>query len=62
MATPHIAGLAALLFEAFPAATAEQVEAAIFDSSKRPMGMAAARGGRGIPNGMKSLKALGDAL
>ena len=62
MATPHIAGLAALLFQAFPTASADQVEAAIFASAKRPVGMTAARGGRGIPDGVKALKALATAL
>jgi subtilisin family serine protease len=62
MATPHVAGLAALLFEAFPSATATQIEAAIFDASNRRAGMTASRGGRGIPDGVKALKSLGEAL
>src|SRR5262249_3917572 len=59
MATPHVAGLAALLFQAFPAATVANVEEAICASSKRTAGMTAARGGKGIPDGLKALKALG---
>lgn len=44
MATPHIAGLAALLFEAKPGAKAAEVENAIFKSCKRPSGMQEERG------------------
>ncbi len=62
MATPHVAGLAALLFEAFPGAGVTQVEQAIFASSRRPAGMTAPRGGRGIPDGIKAWKALSDAM
>jgi subtilisin family serine protease len=58
MATPHIAGLAALLFQAKPTATADEVEAAIFASCERPNGMAEERGNRGIPNGPKALASL----
>lgn len=38
-ATPHIAGLAALLFQALPAATVDQVENAIFRSCIRAADM-----------------------
>jgi subtilisin family serine protease len=49
MATPHIAGLAALLFQAKPSATVAQVEQAIFQScTPSPDGQV--RGGRGLPN------------
>lgn len=51
MATPHIAGLAALLFEAFPKATPLQIEQAIMASCKRPTGISSERGNRGVPNG-----------
>jgi subtilisin family serine protease len=58
MATPHIAGLAALLFEAKPGASVSDVEKAIYDSCKRPASMQAARSGRGIPNAKRALDAL----
>lgn len=63
MATPHIAGLAALLFEALgntmtgePAVNA--VETAIFTSCQLPPGMAQERGNRGVPDGLRALAAL----
>jgi subtilisin family serine protease len=55
MATPHVAGLAALLFEARPAATADEVEWAIYDSCARPSGLTRDRANRGIPNGPRAL-------
>ena len=55
MATPHIAGLAALLFSALPTATADQVEAAIFASCELPSTMTADRANRGVPNGPRAL-------
>ena len=58
MATPHIAGLAALLFQARPNATANDVEAAIFQSCKLLTGMSSDRVGRGIPNAGLALAAL----
>lgn len=58
MATPHIAGLAALLFQARPNATANEVEAAIFQSSKLLAGMAPERAGRGFPDALLALAAL----
>ena len=58
MATPHIAGLAALLFEAMPAATIDQVESAIFASCVLPSSMTADRANRGVPNGPRALAAL----
>ena len=58
MATPHIAGLAALLFEAVPAATPDQVEKAIFDSCERGPGLPEERANRGLPNAMRALEAL----
>ncbi len=57
MATPHIAGLAALLFEAKPGATVSEVETAIFKSCKLgaiPLN----RGNRGIPNAVRAFAAL----
>jgi subtilisin len=55
MATPHIAGLAALLWEAKPGATVEQIQNAIFGSCKRPATMPAARANRGIPDAVVAL-------
>lgn len=54
MATPHVAGLAALLFQAKPGATPDEVEKAIFDSCTRPAGMPEDRGNRGIPDAVKA--------
>jgi subtilisin len=58
MATPHIAGLAALLWQAKPGATVDEVEAAIFGSCTRPSSMPAARANRGIPNAVDALAIL----
>ena len=58
MATPHVAGLAALLCEAKPKATADQIERAIFKSCAPATGMNPERGNRGIPNGPRALAAL----
>ena len=56
MATPHLAGLAALLFEAKSSATVEEVEEALL-ASCGPAG-ARARAGHGFPNAKKALAAL----
>ena len=58
MATPHIAGLAALLFEAKPTASIDDVERAIFNSCKLPRGMSKDRGNRGIPDAVRAFKEL----
>jgi subtilisin family serine protease len=58
MATPHVAGLAALLFEAKPDASVGEIETAIFDSCELPASMQRARAGRGIPDAVRALKAL----
>jgi len=58
MATPHVAGLAALLFEAKPGATIDEVERAILKSCVRPAGMTSDRGGHGVPNAPRALDAL----
>jgi subtilisin family serine protease len=58
MATPHVAGLAALLIEAKPKASVKRIEAALFASCRRPRGMSRERGGRGIPSGVAALEAL----
>ncbi len=59
MATPHIAGLAALLMQAKPGATVQQVEQAIFDSCRRPATMRSSRANRGVPDGPRALSLLG---
>jgi len=56
MATPHVAGLAALLMEARPQATALQVETAILDSCALPPGVPPERGNRGVPDAVKALQ------
>ena len=58
MATPHIAGLAALLWQAKPGATVEEIEAAILKSCKRPGSMPAARANRGVPDAVAALALL----
>jgi subtilisin len=58
MATPHIAGLAALLLQAKPDATAEALEAAIFASCVRPKSMPEARANRGVPDAEAAFVAL----
>ena len=58
MATPHIAGLAALLWQAKPTATVDQIETAIYQSCIRPATMPEARANRGVPDAVKALEAL----
>jgi subtilisin family serine protease len=58
MATPHIAGLAALLWQAKPGATVDEIEAAILKSCKRPASMPAARANRGVPDAVAALALL----
>jgi subtilisin len=58
MATPHIAGLAALLLSAVPSASADDVEAAIQDSCTLRGNMVAQRAGRGLPNAPRALNLL----
>jgi subtilisin family serine protease len=58
MATPHVAGLAALLLEARPKATVARLERAILGSCARPPGMSEERGGRGIPDARAALERL----
>jgi subtilisin len=58
MAAPHAAGLAALLWEACPAATVDQVESAIYSSCARPGSLKPDRAGRGLPDAVKALAAL----
>jgi subtilisin len=58
MATPHIAGLAALLMEAAPTKTVDEVEKAIFDSCRQKPGATADRAGKGVPNAVRALALL----
>jgi subtilisin family serine protease len=58
MATPHIAGLAALLWQKKPSATVAEIEKAIVDSCRRPAGMLPERGNHGIPNALRALDSL----
>jgi subtilisin family serine protease len=58
MATPHIAGLAALLLSAVPGASVDELEQAIFGSCSLAGGMPAARANRGVPDGVKALSLL----
>jgi subtilisin family serine protease len=57
MATPHVAGLTALLLQAEPTATTSQLERAIFRSAQRG-GMDKERVNRGAVNGVRALAAL----
>ena len=58
MAAPHIAGLAALLFEAKPGATPDEVEQAIYASCQGGPGLPAERANRGFPNAPRALARL----
>ena len=58
MATPHIAGLAALLMQARPNATIARIERAIFDSCKLEPSMPQDRANRGLPDGLRALALL----
>jgi subtilisin len=58
MATPHVAGLAALLFQAKPEATIDEVEGAILGSCALPASMSASRAGRGVPDAMQAIATL----
>ncbi len=62
MATPQIAGLAALLIQACPTATVDQLEEAIFSSCRVLPGVPSVRQGRGLPNGLRALEALRRAI
>lgn len=58
MATPHIAGLAAILRQAAPTASATDVAAVIQASCVRPGSMSEDRANRGVPDVMKALAGL----
>ncbi len=55
MATPHLAGLAALLIQANPAVKVNKLEAAIFKACSLPLSIPHSRGNRGVPLGQKAL-------
>ena len=57
MATPHVSGMVALLFEAKPEASVDEVEHAILASCDES-GVDSTRGGRGIPDGPRALEIL----
>jgi subtilisin family serine protease len=58
MATPHVAGLAALLMEARPDRSAAEIETALFRSCALGRGMRRTRANRGIPDARRALAAL----
>ena len=58
MATPHVAGLAALLQSARPDASASDLEAAILASCTRPNTMPQGRANRGVPDAVVALAQL----
>ncbi|MEJ7592424.1 MAG: S8 family serine peptidase [Planctomycetaceae bacterium] len=62
MATPHIAGLAALLWSAVPAATVDQVEQAIFTSCQKLPNEPDSRQNRGVPDAVAALAELRAAV
>ncbi|MDQ3666561.1 MAG: S8 family serine peptidase [Acidobacteriota bacterium] len=58
MATPHVAGVAALLLQAKPTASIDEVENAIFGSCTLPPGMFTSRANRGYPDAIRALALL----
>ena len=58
MATPHVAGLAALLLQAKPDASAQELEDAILQSCSRLASMSEPRANRGLPDAVKAFAAL----
>ncbi len=59
MATPHVGGLAAILRQAAPSASAADIEAAILASCIRPASMPRERANRGVPDVIRALVHLG---
>jgi subtilisin family serine protease len=55
MATPHVAGLAALLWSADPSATVSDIEQAILASASHLTADGVERQGRGLPDAVKAL-------
>src|SRR5262249_44575355 len=58
MATPHIAGLAALLVQAKKTATVEELERAIYAACTLPPNMLHERGNRGVPDAVAAVTQL----
>ncbi|MFL5029351.1 MAG: S8 family peptidase [Xanthobacteraceae bacterium] len=58
MATPHVAGLAALLLQAKPTATVNELEQAILSSCQLPSGMLKERANRGVPDAVAAFTIL----
>jgi subtilisin family serine protease len=58
MATPHLSGLAALLIEACPEATVDQLQTAICQSCSLAQSMPKERANLGMPDGPTALAAL----
>lgn len=58
MAAPHLTDLAALLMQARPGKTIDDIEQAIFRSCKLLPGMLPTRANRGVPDGMMALNLL----
>jgi len=58
MATPHVAGLAALLWQSKPEASVSEVENALLSSCALPQGIQTDRAGRGRPDAVKALQTL----
>jgi len=62
MATPHVAGVAALLFEAWPGATVDQVETAITATCRPLPGVPRQRQGHGVISAKDAVEALSAAM
>ena len=58
MATPHIAGLAALLLQAQPTASTNDLERAIVGSCTLPASIPEARGNHGVPDAVRAFELL----
>jgi subtilisin len=58
MAAAHVSGLAALLWEAKPSATVDEIEQAIYGSCALPAAAAPDRANRGCPHAARALKLL----